>query len=296
MQRGDFATAWRISDRVLAERQRLGVVEHAPPRHLQQVWNGQPLGGRRVLVHCYHGLGDTLQFVRLLPLLRERAAHVTLWVQPALIGLLHEVDGCDRLEALHDGEPAIERDADVELMELAHILRLDAAHVPARVPYLRLGVRARPRRSRVRRIGIAWQAGEWDPARSIPATDLAALADASHVRWCSLQFPPVRAPFAMSQLACRDLVEQARRMCGLDLVISVDTMVAHLAGALGLPVWLLLPSPCDWRWMCGRDDSQWYPTMRIFRQPRRGDWRSVIERVRTALAHASAQRTQRACA
>jgi phosphopentomutase len=282
MRRGDFQAAWRISDGVLAARAAHGM-DGSVPRHLQSLWDGRSLAGRRVLVHCYHGLGDTLQFVRLLAPLRALAAEVTLWAQPALLGLLRGVAGADRIEALHDGAPAFARNADVELMELPHVLRLDAATIPRAVPYLRVPA-PRRRRGSPLRVGLAWRAGDWDPARSIPAALLARLAAVRGVRWVSLQYPHEPLPLPAVEAGCRDVLELARRMRLLDRVISVDTMTAHLAGALGLPAWTLLPTPCDWRWMEARADSPWYPTMRLLRQARPGDWHGVIERLVEALA------------
>jgi len=284
MRRGDFAAAWRVSDAVLAGRG--GAGRHDLPRHLQTVWDGRALEGRDVLVHCYHGLGDTLQFVRLLPRLRARARRVTLWTQPALVDLLRGIDGADRILPLDDGAPPRGHEAHIELMELPHWLRLDPAEIPP-PPYLAL---AAPERApdRVRHVGLAWRGGAWDPARHLDPALLAPLASRP-VHWHSVQYgvrrPP---PFACSDLACRDLRRLAQRMLGLDLVISVDTMTAHLAGALGLPVWLLLPTPCDWRWMERRADTPWYPRMRLWRQHRAGDWRGVVQRVGAALQRVGA--------
>ena len=282
MRRGDFAEAWKISDAIV----RRGVARDTTlPRHLQAVWDGRPLAGQRVLVHCYHGLGDTLQFVRLLPLLRVQVRHVTLWVQPELVGLLQSVAGCDRLLPLHDGNPQIERDADIELMELPHYLRLVAADIPAHVPYIRVPrtLRERRRNSQLR-VGLVWRAGDWDVSRSIPTPLLRPLAELRGIEWASLLWPSAAMPLRAIDLARRDLRKQASLMRNLDLLVCVDTLVAHLAGALGLPTWLLLPTPCDWRWMIGRDDSPWYPTMRLFRQFDPGDWNGVIDRVARALS------------
>lgn len=283
MYRGDFEAAWRISDAVLAGRRQCEADRARTPRHLQSLWDGRPLAGRRVLVHCYHGLGDTVQFVRLLPALRRRAAEVVLWAQPALLELLRGFPGADRIEPLHDGAPDFGLDADVELMELPHVLRLRAPTIPRAVPYLRVPGAPPPRRGPPR-VGLAWRAGGWNPSRSIPPPLLAPLARLRGLRWVSLQYPPEPPPLPAVEAGCRDLVELARRMLALDLVISVDTMTAHLAGALGLPVWTLLPTPCDWRWMEDRVDSPWYPTMRLLRQPRPGDWSGAIARLAEALA------------
>jgi hypothetical protein len=291
MRAGDFESAWGICDRVLHRRQESRDDNSRQARHLQHLWDGRPLDGQRVLVHCYHGLGDTIQFVRLLPQLRARAREVILWAQPQLLDLLRGIQGIDRLEPLHDDAPRIARDADIELMELPHILRLSAKSIPARVPYLRVQRRTQQSDLGRKRVGIAWRAGGWDSSRSIPSKLLAPLGGLHGIRWASLQFAARGCPLPAGNLACADFHEQARRMLDLDLVISVDTAVAHLAGALGLPTWLLLPTPCDWRWMVESDDTPWYPTMRLFRQHAPGDWPGVVMRVRGALAQ-WAQQTQ----
>jgi hypothetical protein len=301
MRRGDFATAWQVSDRVTAQRNAQGIDCSSWPRHLQFIWRGQPLHDRRVLVRCYHGLGDTIQFVRLLAPLRELAAEVILWAQPSLLSLLATVEGVDRLLPLHDGAPDVPYDVDIELMELPHILRLSAETIPANIPYIYVPeVRARepeelPHEARSLRVGLAWRSGEWDSARSIPGSLINRFAAVPNTNWYSLQYN-ARCPIDAEQMACKDIRAMAERMMQLDLVISPDTMTAHLAGALGLPVWLLLQHECDWRWMShsaiaegGR--SPWYPTMQLFRQPSPGDWDRLIEQVLSALT-ARAQLTR----
>lgn len=285
MRRGDFEAAWQISDRIL--RQRMARAEDCShrPRHLQFLWKGEPLDSRRVLVRCFHGLGDTIQFVRLLALLRKRACHVALAVQPALVGLLRTVAGIDRLLLLSEGPPEAEHDVQIELMELPHALRLTPEAIPARVPYIYVSPASPPRApDRSLHVGIAWRSGEWNPDRSVPDATVSLLARVPGVRWHSLQYGVSDAPLEASTMACRDIHLLAARMRSLDLVISVDTMTAHLAGALGLPTWTLLHHDCDWRWMGGRDTSPWYPTMRLFRQCRAGDWPTLIDRVCSALA------------
>ena len=140
----------------------------------------------------------------------------------------------------------------------------------------------------MRHIGLVWRAGDWFPQRSLSDDALARLADIENVHWHALQYPPRQPPFPADDLACADICDLASRMQQLDLLISVDTMAAHLAGALALPVWTLLNTDCDWRWLRDRDDSPWYPTMRLFRQPACGDWQPVIDRVREALRIAAA--------
>lgn len=288
MRRGDFAAAWAVSDAVLRERG--GAPCWHLPRHEQWVWDGTPLDGKRVLVRCYHGLGDTLQFIRYAPLLKAVAAEVVVWAQPALLSLLETAEGIDRLLPLHDGVPEGDFDAGVEVMELPHLFRSTLETLPAEVPYLHAGPAPLPRDGRLA-VGLVWRAGDWDDRRSIPPGALAPLAEVPGVALHLLQRGPALAelpPGLGAVSGSDDVVEAARVMRALDLVVTVDSMPAHLAGALGVPVWTLLHADPDWRWMEGRDDSPWYPTMRLFRQPRPGDWSSVIARVAEALASRAA--------
>jgi hypothetical protein len=283
MRCGDFAAAWEISDRVLAERAARREDCSRWPRHLQFIWDGSPLDDKHVLVRCYHGLGDTIQYVRFLEALRCRARKVTLWVQPALLGLLNDLRGCDRLLPLHDGVPEVAYDTDIELMEIAHALRITLDDLPGRIPYVNVPACAvDPRCDRsLLHVGIAWRSGEWDSSRSIPKDALWPLSTVAGTALHSLQFPPEPLPFAVEELACRDIKRMAQWMRSLDLVISVDTVVAHLAGALGLPTWVLLNERPDWRWLEDRDDSPWYPTMRLFRHST--DWQQTVIAVANAL-------------
>jgi hypothetical protein len=288
MLRGDFASAWEISDAVL--RARAGTPCWHLPRHEQYVWDGTPFDGRRVLVRCYHGLGDTLQFIRYAPLLRAVAAEVIVWAQPTLLPLLRTVRGIDRLLPLHDGAPDVAYDIDVELMELPHAFRTTLDTVPADVPYIHVPPASLPRDGRLT-VGVTWSAGDWDRRRSMPVDLLAPLAAVPGVALHALQRGPALAawPDAFGPVSgSDDALEAARVMRALDLVISVDSMPAHLAGALGVPVWTLLQHDPDWRWMARGDRSPWYPTMRLFRQPRAGAWELVIDRVAHALAREAA--------
>jgi hypothetical protein len=280
MRRGAFETAWTISDAML--RARAGVPCWHWPRHLQYIWDGTPLAGKRVLVRCYHGLGDTVQFIRYAPLIKEIAEEVIVWVQPALLPLLRTMRGIDRLLPLHDGSPDVEYDVDVESMELPHIFRTTVATIPAEIPYLHITPAALPRHRCVA-IGLVWAAGAWDHARrSLPFSLLAPLAMVPGVELHILQRGPALDQYQHGVgilSGSDDVVAAARIIRALDLVISVDTMPAHLAGALGVPVWMLLDALADWRWMEGREDSPWYPTMRLFRQDTPGAWESIIARV-----------------
>jgi len=291
MRAGDFAEAWRICDRVIDSRR--GETCFHLPRHQQWVWSGSPIDDRDVLVRCYHGLGDTIQFARFLPMLRARARSVTVWAQPRLIPLLETIEsrmpGGSRIPdpgsllrflPLHDGDVGIDYDVDVEIMELGHVFRTTLQTLPAAVPYLSfppmtLVANCRPT------IGLVWRAGDWDAQRSIPFRELAPLVDVD-ADWYVLQGADTvdeRPPAFGTPVGTNDIGELAAAMGALDLVITIDSMAAHLAGALGVPVWTLLPYRADWRWMDGRNDSPWYPTMRLFRQPSPGDWQSVVTRI-----------------
>ena len=282
MRCGDFATAWNISDAVLQTKKD----QTDLPRCFQRVWDGSSVTGKRVLLRCYHGLGDTLQFIRYAPLLRAVSAQVIVWAQPSLIPLLRHVHGIDRLIPLHDGAPDVEYDVDLELNELPHLLRTTLASVPADVPYIFVEPASLPRNGRLH-IGLIWQSGDWDNRRSIPFSVVKRLAQVPGIEWHILQREAARAGWdgAIGSISGGDNpLDDARIMRALDLIISVDTMTAHLAGALGVHTWTLLPFDADWRWMLNRHDSPWYPTMRLFRQREEGNWDEVIDDVAVQLS------------
>jgi hypothetical protein len=281
MRLGDFATAWNISDQLL----------HGPqdqtdlPRWFQRVWDGSSVARKRVLVRCYHGLGDTLQFIRYAPLLKAIAAEVIVWVQPSLIPLLRSVRGIDQLLPLHDGSPDFDYDVDVELNELPHLFRTTLATIPADVPYIFVEPALLSPSERFR-VGLIWQSGDWDSRRSVPFSEVKRLAQVLGIEWHILQRDALRAGWdgELGLISGGDNpLDDARIMRALDLVISVDTMTAHLAGALGVPTWTLLPLDADWRWMLDRQDTPWYPAMRLFRQREERKWDEVINEVATHL-------------
>jgi hypothetical protein len=285
MRRGAWEAAWELSDAALGPR------DWTRPRHLQAVWDGTPLAGRHVLVRCYHGLGDTIQFIRFIAPLQAIAREVTVWAQPELIPLLATLRDPPHLLPLHDGTPDCDFDVDIEIMELAHALRVTPATLPACVPYLHPPP-APPRPGRALHVGLAWRAGEWDPRRSVPPALLLPLASIPGVALHILQRGAALAerPHGFGSVTgSEDALQAATIMRGLDLVISVDSMPAHLAGALGRPVWLLLARHADWRWMDGREDSPWYPTMRLFRQDLDGDWATPVASLRAALTALAGQ-------
>ncbi len=265
MRRSDFAAAWAFSDTVLRARVREGVACHTWPRHEQFIWRGDPLDGRRVLVLCHHGLGDTIQLIRLVAPLRRRARHVTVWAQPALLPPRRTAAGVDRVLPLHDGCVDVDYDVDIEVMELGHALRIDGKTLSHGVPYLF------PARGDVlpvhggrRAVGIVWQAGEWDRRRSVPAEVMGRIGLVPGVDLYSLKLGPARpraAAIGAIDISHEEIGLTAARLRQLDRVLTVDTMIAHLAGALGVRVWMLLPHTADWRWMRG-ERTPWYPSMR----------------------------------
>jgi hypothetical protein len=277
MRRGEFAEAWKISDASLQAR--AGTTCWHLPRHEQWVWDGTPLNNKRVLIRCYHGLGDTLQFFRYVPFVNEIAKHVTVWAQPSLLPLLP-----GDVRPLHDGTIDCDYDVDVEIMELAHVFRTTIDTIPNNVPYIHV-TPAQVNRDGKLAIGIVWRSGDWDERRNVPFALMESLAGIRGVKLFSLQRDPDQFSDRITMLdGVDDPLKTAQLMRAMDLVITIDSMPAHLAGALGVPTWTLLPTDADWRWMEDRDDSPWYPAMRLFRQQRPGDWASVIERVRGALA------------
>jgi hypothetical protein len=281
MLQGDFEGAWRLSDLSLASRP---VAGPETPRHEQRIWDGSPLRDRRVLVRCYHGLGDTIQFVRYIPLLRRLAREVTVWIQPALIDLLSGTPDLGRLMPLHEGSPAIEFDAEIEIMELPHAFRTVEETIPRDVPYIQVAPATLPP-SGLTRVGLVWTAGSWDPRRSVPFSELENLLRIPGT--CFTPFQGTSDPEALShfggprpEMPLRALAEH---VAAQDLVITVDTMMAHLAGALGVPTCLLLHAEADWRWMRGRRDTPWYPRTTIYRQSNPRNWGPVIEALRADL-------------
>jgi hypothetical protein len=280
---GDFNRAWCISDRSLREYCASGAAKHAGERHHQRIWRGERLAGQRVLVRCYHGLGDTIQFIRFAKPLREIAREVNVWGQPDLVPLLRNVAGVDSVLPLHDGSPAVAYDVDIEIMELAHALRVSPELVSNSVPYLpRPNRPEHPMPHAPLSIGLIWEASNWDRRRCVPPHLLGLLASEAGARLFSLQLGPARqaAPsIPAKDIAVGDIEKLARLIEKVDLIVTVDTMMAHLAGALGASVWTMLHADCDWRWPAKGHESLWYPTMKLFHQQVAGDWTTVIEEI-----------------
>ncbi|MET0985199.1 MAG: hypothetical protein ABW034_07320 [Steroidobacteraceae bacterium] len=286
--RGDFDAAWATCDDVLADRLARNEECSDWPRHEQFIWRGQPFSNRRVLIRCYHDMADTIQFIRFAAPLRRITREVTVWVQPELLSLIATAPGVDRVSAIHDGKPEFLYDVDIESRELAHALRATAESVSSYVPYLfpRMISRVPSAGGELLKVGLIWRSGQGSPERSLPVQELRQLQHVDGVELYSLEYPAdadeLRAMGA-TDLACKEIELLASRMQRLDLIISADTYTAHLAGAMGLPVWTLLPADCDWRWQLERNDTPWYPTMRLFRQAQLGDWSAVMEDVVASL-------------
>jgi hypothetical protein len=280
-RRGDFSRTWQISDRAL-ELHRSGSLRGFP-RHFQAVWDGSPVEGRNVLVRCNHGLGDTIQFSRFVPRLSAIAASVAVSVQTPLIKLLSAVcEGADLFPS--DVVQHHDYDVEIEIMELAHLFRIELHDVATPFPY----ITAEPTQidsDPSLKVGVVWRAGDWDDRRSIPFDSILPWTQVPGVQLFSLQQNPANAGWKDERVTILDassLEKTARLMDSLDLIITV-----HLAGALGRPVWTLLQADADWRWMQGRPDSPWYPTMRLFRQWTQGDWTPVVTSVATELRHSN---------
>jgi hypothetical protein len=287
MRSGDLARAWAIADRDLAAIRTNGPAKHEGPRHLQKIWQGEDLRDQIVLVRCYHGLGDTIQFARFLPALARIAREVIVWCQPSLCELIGRIPGVSRVLALHDGAPDAMFDVDIEIMELAHALRVDLEHVRMHGPYLA------PRGTPVLlpdhdglSVGLVWRVGNWDKRREVPARLVRTLLIPG-VTAFSVQRDVTAAEIAetgVRDISTPDINGLANTLRGLDLIITVDTMVAHLAGALGCETWVMLHADCDWRWPAAARETYWYPRLRLFRQFCAGDWSGVVAEVADALS------------
>jgi tetratricopeptide (TPR) repeat protein len=293
---GQFAEGWRGFE------WRWQQASWAPQRRAfgQPLWLGkEPLAGRTILLHAEQGFGDTLQFVRYAKLVSRLAPVVLLEVQSPLKSLLSNVDGVAGTYAR--GEPLPAFDLHCPLMSLPFAFGTTLESIPAEVPYLRAPAdrcarwRSRLSEKRSLRVGIAWAGSvlhKNNHQRSIAYDRFAALLATSGVEFVSMQKEVApRDAAALHAHAnvihlgdeLQDFADTAAVVSLLDLVVSADTATVHLAGALGRPVWVLLPFASDFRWLLEREDSPWYPTARLFRQPRLGDWDSVLARVQEEL-------------
>lgn len=272
----------------------------SPPRSFEQPqWAGDPLGTRRLFIHREQGFGDALQFVRLVSQVKKNyGGTLILECQPELLSLFEDMEGID--EFVPFGNPLPDFDVWIPLMSLAHILKVDEDNIPGVVPYLSAKkttrFRLRPAPQGGLNIGVVWAGSpthQNDRRRSVELGRFLSMMGHKGVTLFSLQKGPARKEIKAqgAQGMIVDVGQQLQNFSDtaaiidqLDLVISVDTSVVHLAGSMGKPVWLLLPFTPDWRWMHDRDDSPWYPTMQIYRQAEAGNWAEVFEKVYEALA------------
>ncbi|HEY3308057.1 MAG TPA: tetratricopeptide repeat protein [Desulfuromonadaceae bacterium] len=271
----------------------------------QPRWDGSPLNGRSILVYCEQGLGDAIQFARYIPLLAMQRGRVILEVQQPLASLLALLDGVERVVVKSNSPPLT--DVHIPLLSLPYIFQTQLDSIPNQVPYLTPpGNLNTIWRARVGhdtdhcRIGLAWVGkNRPNPERTCPPELITPLLAIRGASFFSLQVGeqdrfPLSQEF-MSKIIdltgdIRDFTDTAAMIANLDLVITIDTAVAHLAGALGKKVWVMLPHASDWRWMRDRHTSPWYPTMRLFRQPQTGDWASVIDAVAQKLKETLTER------
>ena len=286
---GDFERGWPEHE------WRLRLPEMSTPPTCRPRWRGEPVAGKTILLIGEQGAGDIVQFVRYARQLKAQAAKVWLVCRPALRRLLA---GCDGIDAVfNDGDCVPPYDFDIPVLSLPWVFKTQLDTIPAEVPYLHFppgagaaAVREISRHSTARRAGIVWAGSKHYPGdrrRSCGLAALRGLFAIQGVRFFSLQKDDAALEISTQPTSgiidlsrhLNDFSDTAAAITALDLVISVDTCVAHIAGALARPVWTLLPFEADWRWLLNREDSPWYPTMRLFRQPAPGDWASVVGRV-----------------
>jgi len=274
-----------------------------PPLHFEQPqWMGEPLDGKTILLHAEQGFGDTIQFVRYATFIKNLGATVILECPKPLIPLLASCRAVDRV--VEQGELRESYDFHAPLLSLPTVFKTSLTTIPATVPYLfadpRLVDRWREALAGIRgfRIGINWRGRPGRGAyrrRDIPLELFASLAALPGVQLISLQREgdvdlasfanraSIVAPGSDIDTANGAFMDTAAIMKNLDLVITSDTSIPHLAGALGVPVWLALPFVPDWRWLLNRSDSPWYPTMRIFRQRSATDWLDVFKQIKECI-------------
>ena len=300
LRMGQFESGWREYEWRF---RRKGNEEGNLPRPR---WDGSPLFGRTILLRPEQGLGDTMQFVRYAAMVKEQAATVLVECPRSLARLLASCGCVDAVVV--EGEPRPRYDVHFPLLSLPRMFNTSLESIPNRVPYLAPDADAVERwkvelsGTRKFKVGIAWQGSPsniHDRYRSFPLTEFIGLARMQGVQLYSLQMGAGREqldaladalgledPSSIIDLGDRlgDFCETAAIVTNLDLVITCDSSPAHLAGAIGTPVWVILASSPDWRWLVERSDSPWYPTMRLFRQSSVGDWRGVFREIEQALA------------
>jgi len=273
-------------------------LERSPPRDYEQPeWDGGDFKGKTLLVHQEQGFGDMIQFARFLPMVKAKGGTVVVEAQPELASLFSTLDGVDKVVDKGAELPAF--DLYVPMLSLGRVLGIDLDSIPADMPYMRPPelhpVQLPASLGRIKKVGISWAGKpthQNDRNRSCPFNHFVDLLGLAGMTVFSLQKGPRVAEVAeagaealVTDIGTRlgDFADTAAVIEQLDLIITVDTALAHLAGALGKPVWVVLPYSPDWRWMLSRRDSPWYPSMRLFRQRRFGAWGPVFVDIRRAL-------------
>jgi tetratricopeptide (TPR) repeat protein len=295
LRNGELARGWPEYEWRTGVRE-LAVIPAPIPRPR---WDGSELNGKRILLYSEQGLGDTIQFARYVPLVAARGGRVTVAVQPEVLPVVRGIGGAESwLEIKKDALP--ECDVQCSLPSLPGVFRTDLHNIPAGVPYLRaVGGAAERWRTRMPegkfKVGLCWAGRATHPEdreRSLKLKQLSPLAECGAWLVSLQKGEPARQVAEAAEAAeaggvvmldwtdeLTDFSQTAGLVEHLDLVITADTAVAHLAGAMGKPVWVLVQFVADWRWMMDRTDSPWYPTMRLFRQEKYGDWSAPVERM-----------------
>lgn len=283
---GDFAEGWKTYGWYTKIR------GAAPLSFDQPAWDGGDLGGKTLLLYEEHGYGDTLQFIRYAREIRKHAGRVVVSCRPEMAQLLASAPGVD--EVVSSGQPLPPFDCHASFFVLPQLMKTTVPSIPRDVPYLTPPAalvdawRARDILRPGRNAGIVWRGNkQTDARRAMTAEQAARLCAAPGFNWISLQVgaePAEDAALSAHNVKSAgalfmDWADTAALIAALDLVVTVDTAVAHLAGALGKPVWIMVPFMPDWRWLLERDDSPWYPTARLFRQPAADNWDAVIAAV-----------------
>ncbi len=266
----------------------------------QQSWDSSDISGKTILLYAEQGFGDTIQFIRYVPLVAKKVTKIIIECQQQLISLFQNIEGIQQIIAYGEQLPLF--DIYCPLLSLPLIFRTTIDTIPAEIPYIKVDEvllqkwkdKTKEHKSEFK-VGLSWAGNpkhKNDRNRSFPLETFAPLVKFDNIVFYSLQKgkgskQAKNPPHGMKLIDYTDEIidfsDTAALIMNLDLVISADTAVAHLAGALGKPVWTLLPFVPDWRWMLNREDSPWYPTMRLFRQPATGDWKSVIVNVMNKL-------------
>ncbi|MBF0422668.1 MAG: tetratricopeptide repeat protein [Magnetococcales bacterium] len=284
---GDYPSGWRHYEWRWRTR---GFQPHGQG---QPVWDGGVLSGRTLLIHCEQGLGDSIQFIRFVPLVKEKGGRIVVLCPPPLYRLFSRMASIDLLVRHGDSVPPC--DCQIPLMSLAGLLGTTPDTIPAQGPYLQ--VEKGPGQEKMflpaefpgLKVGLVWRGSRHfknDHIRSMPVSMVGQLLTLEGCLFVSLQkemtteeraWMAAKRHFVDLSQELYDFADTARILASLDLVISVDTAVLHLAGAMGIPVWGVIPHVPDWRWLLGRADSPWYPSLRLFRQSRPGSWQEVLE-------------------